>query len=102
MAHRWHFFRAGGVDQVSFGAAMTELAKLPPGAQRSLDDPFADKRTPWKRWLAFIIVLVLLGTWFVGRLDKYLPDSMKSIEVLGEHAPAFKKAAAAAAAAPTK
>ena len=85
---------------VAFGAAMTELAKLPKGAQRSLDDPFADKRTPWKRWLAFAILLVLLGTWFVGRLDKYLPDSMKSIEVLGEHAPAYKAAAEAAPAAP--
>src|SRR4029079_10782626 len=36
---------------VAFGAVMTELAQLPPGAKRPLDDPFADKRTPWKRYV---------------------------------------------------
>ena len=46
---------------VAFGAALTELAKLPEGAQRSLDDPFADKKTPWKRWVFLVIVLVLAG-----------------------------------------
>ncbi|MBL0215796.1 MAG: hypothetical protein IPQ07_18185 [Myxococcales bacterium] len=76
---------------VAFGAAMTELAKLPKGAQRTLDDPFADKKTPWKRWVFLLIILILGGTWYVGKLDKYLPSSIQSVEVLGERAPAYKK-----------
>ena len=75
---------------VSFGAAMTELAKLPKGSQRSLDDPFADKKTPWKRWVFLIVILLLGGSWYVGKLDSYLPESIRSITVLGEHAPAYK------------
>ena len=75
---------------VAFGAALTELAKLPPGAQRSLDDPFAEKKTPWKRWVFLLIVLVLAGAWYVGKLDKYLPDAVSSERVLGENAPIVK------------
>lgn len=77
---------------VAFGAAMTELATLPPGAKRSLDDPFADKKTPWKRWVFLIILLGLGGGWYLGKLDSYLPDSITSVRVLGESAPGFKKA----------
>jgi hypothetical protein len=76
---------------VAFGAAMTELAAIPKGSKRRLDDPFADKRTPWKRWVFLIVLLVLAGTWFVGKLDRYLPDSITSTRVLGEHAPAYKQ-----------
>ncbi len=75
---------------VAFGAAMTELAKLPPGAKRSLDDPFRDRRTPWRRWVLLAAVLGLGGAWYVGRLDKYLPESMTSVEVLGKNAPAYR------------
>ena len=77
---------------VAFGAAMTELASLPKGSQRSLDDPFADKRTPWKRWVFLIVVVLLAGTWYVGKLDRWLPARMRSTEVLGDYAPAKKKA----------
>ncbi|HEX7699415.1 MAG TPA: hypothetical protein VF403_01755, partial [Kofleriaceae bacterium] len=81
---------------VAFGAALTELAKLPEGSQRSLDDPFADKKTPWKRWVVLVVVLVLAGAWYVGKLDKYLPDAVTSENVLGDNAPAVKAKAAAA------
>jgi len=93
---------------VSFGAAMTELAKLPPGSQRSLDDPFADKKTPWKRWVFLLVILALAGAWYVGKLDKYLPDVVTTRSVLGDEAPVVKaekakeKAEADAAAAKAK
>jgi hypothetical protein len=97
---------------VAFGAALTELAKLPPGSQRSLDDPFADKKTPWKRWVFLIVVLALAGTWYVGKLDRFLPDAITSRTALGDNAPVVKAekaraqaeadAAAAKAAAPAK
>jgi hypothetical protein len=79
---------------------MTELAALPKGAQRSFDDPYADKQRPWKLYIFLIVLLVLAGTWYVGKLDKYLPDSVRSVEVLGKHAPAYKAPAEAPAAAP--
>ena len=79
---------------VAFGAAMTELAKLPKGSHRSIDDPFADKKTPWKRWVFLVVLLVLAGTWYVGKLDNYLPKAITSVEVLGSNAPRAKKMAA--------
>ncbi|MDX2086839.1 MAG: hypothetical protein SFX73_03265 [Kofleriaceae bacterium] len=91
---------------VSFGAAMTELGKLPKGSTRTLDDPFADKRTPWKRWVFLAVLIILLGTWYVGKLDRYIPRSISSAGVLGDAAPVVKaakeKAAAEAAAPPAK
>jgi hypothetical protein len=44
---------------VPFGEALTDVAKLPAGAERSLEDPFAEKKRPWKTWL--VIALVILG-----------------------------------------
>ncbi len=83
---------------VPFGAALTELAKLPPGAQRSLDDPFAEKKTPWRRWVILAIFLILAGAWYVGKLDPYLPDAITSSNALGENAPVVKAAKAKAVA----
>lgn len=72
---------------VAFGAALTDLAALPPGAKRSLDDPYADKRTPWRAYTFLIGLVLLAGTWYVGRLDRYLPHPVKSTTVLGSSAP---------------
>ena len=77
---------------VPFGAAMTELPKLPEGAKRSLDDPFAEKRTPWRRWVVLAVILGLGGLWYLGKLDNYLPDSISSVAVLGDNAPVAKAA----------
>jgi hypothetical protein len=40
------------------GRSLTAVATLPPGAERSLADPFAEKRSPWPR---ILFTLVLLG-----------------------------------------
>ncbi len=102
-ANGWAINRRARVN-VAFGAAMTELAKLPKGAQRSLDDPYADRRTPWKRWVFLVLLIILAGSWYVGKLDNYLPSSITSESVLGESAPIVKQRrdaeAAAKAAAP--
>ncbi len=79
---------------VAFGAAMTEIATIPKGSKRSLSDPFADKSPPWRLYTFIATVLLLGGTWYVGRLDAYLPDSIRSTSVLGKHAPAFTPASA--------
>jgi hypothetical protein len=50
---------------VAFGASLTRVAALPGGAQRSLEDPFADKKSPWPKILllagALLILLYLLA-----------------------------------------
>lgn len=43
---------------IPFGTALTQLAKLPEGAERSLTDPYAEKKTPWK---AYLVVGLIVG-----------------------------------------
>jgi hypothetical protein len=51
---------------VPFGASLTTVAALPPGAQRDLADPFAEKKSPWPK----IILLVALLAAVYFALDK--------------------------------
>ncbi len=68
---------------VPFGGALTDVATLPSGAERSLKDPYADKGRPWRLYI-FLLVLTALGlAWYVGRLDRYLPESVRAAKVLG-------------------
>ncbi len=54
-----------------FGAALTDLAHLPEGAARSLDDPYAEKRRPWRLYLLLLFVLVVAAIWIrVDRADR--------------------------------
>lgn len=56
---------------IPFGTALTHLAKLPEGAQRSLKDPYAQKEPPWRTAL---FVAVLFGAaalaWKLGWIAK--------------------------------
>jgi hypothetical protein len=45
-----------------FGAALTLMPQLPENAQRSLDDPFAEKKQPWGLYL-FLVILVAAALW---------------------------------------
>ncbi|MDX5363274.1 MAG: hypothetical protein LPJ91_03870 [Pseudazoarcus pumilus] len=47
---------------IPFGGSLTGIPQLPPGASRSLDDPFADKRRIWPWWLALILVAIAVIT----------------------------------------
>jgi ferric-dicitrate binding protein FerR (iron transport regulator) len=51
---------------VPFGAALTGLARLPAGAKRSLADPYAEKKRPWRSLLLLLVVLIAAGLfwWF--------------------------------------
>jgi hypothetical protein len=65
---------------VPFGASLTDLPKLPAGAERSLKDPYAEKRSPWPRIIVLVIVLAivyaalnhfgLIHDWTGGRLGR--------------------------------
>jgi hypothetical protein len=78
---------------VPFGTALTEVAALPAGAARSGRDPYAEEGRPWKLYATLAIIIGLAGAWYLGKLDKYLPKSARSISVLGANAPAAEKAA---------
>jgi hypothetical protein len=44
---------------VPFGAMLTHIALLPPGAQRDLKDPYAEKKSPWPKVIIFAILVYL-------------------------------------------
>ncbi|TVR65292.1 MAG: hypothetical protein EA422_04530, partial [Gemmatimonadales bacterium] len=44
---------------VPFGAALTGVAALPPGSSRSMVDPYAEKRRPWRLWLTLAVLLFI-------------------------------------------
>ena len=47
---------------IPFGTALTQLAALPSGAERTLSDPYAEKPTPWNAIaLGAAITVVLLA-----------------------------------------
>jgi hypothetical protein len=65
-----------------FGDALTTVAALPRGATRLLDDPFADKRRPWRLYLFLLVLAAIAVYWLFGRADDYLPDSIKASTIL--------------------
>lgn len=75
---------------VPFGTALTSLRTLPEGSSRDLDDPFAEKKSPWKLYVLLLVLLVAGVLWTLGKLDGYLPASVQASQVL------HKKAAAPA------
>jgi hypothetical protein len=56
-----------------------------------LHDPFAEKKSPWPKIIAVLVVLAVIGgCWYFGKLDKILkPMKITSIDVLGTNAPAY-------------
>jgi hypothetical protein len=58
---------------IPFGASLTQVAKLPEGAERALTDPFAEKKTPWRMYTALgALAGILLAIWFSGLGPKLL------------------------------
>ena len=55
---------------VPFGGSLTSVAMLPPGSQRDLVDPFAEKKSPWPKVILVCVVLLLLAYLAYGALDK--------------------------------
>jgi hypothetical protein len=58
---------------IPFGTALTALAQLPDRAQRSLVDPYAEKRRPWGLYLLAVAAVVAgLALWHFGFVDAWL------------------------------
>ena len=55
---------------IPFGKKLTEIAMLPEGAERSMVDPYAEKRSPWPYIIGFAVLLAVAG-WAVL---KYKPE----------------------------
>jgi hypothetical protein len=61
------------------GRSLTDVAALPPGAERALTDPYAEKKSAWPK---ILFVLLLLGAagfglWKTGYLSKWVPQVPK-------------------------
>ncbi len=66
------------IINIPFGTSLTHMAVLPPGAQRSLADPYAEKKSPWK---SYVFLLLLLGgiayLWHSGYLHQGTIDELR-------------------------
>ena len=52
---------------VPFGATLTHIAQLPDGSKRSLDDPYAPKRSTLP-WLIALLAVAVGALWYLGYL----------------------------------
>ncbi len=60
---------------IPFGTTLTRLAELPQGSKRSMIDPFAEKKTPWKRWAVLLALFMALGmAWDKGYIQKVFAE----------------------------
>jgi hypothetical protein len=57
---------------VPFGASLTRIAVLPPGAQRKMTDPYAAKKRPWGWYFVILIIILLALGWTFGKFDRVL------------------------------
>ncbi len=80
---------------VPFGGSLTHVAVLPPGSQRDLVDPFAEKKRPWKFYTVVAIILLIAIGWAIGKFDHLLPDNLTSSWVIRGKLPAASTSAPA-------
>jgi len=56
-----------------FGKALTQTAQLPEHAERSLTDPYAEKKRPWGWYLvAVVLIAAVAALWRFGLLGRWL------------------------------
>ena len=92
---------------VPFGTSLTDIATLPPGAQRDSVDRFAEKQSPWPKLIIFALVLYIIYAilnnlgfihqWTDGRMG--IEKKKAGIEQAAKPADAVKPAVDAATAA---
>jgi hypothetical protein len=67
---------------VPFGGSLTHVASLPPGSQRDMVDPFAEKKKPWGLYTVLVLLLLVAVGWALGKFDQFLPDKLTSAWVI--------------------
>ena len=76
---------------IPFGATLTKMAVLPKGSDRTLADPFAEKKTPWKRWVFLLVLLMGLGfAWNKGYIAEWSKQLTTTASDQKSAAPAAK------------
>jgi hypothetical protein len=77
---------------IPFGDTLTGTAHLPAGAQRSLRDPFAEKKRPWRFYLFLLILFAVIGgLWqqgYIGQWWEALRSKAEQVAVEAEQPPA--------------
>jgi len=75
---------AHALINIPFGTALTAVAQLPAGAQRSMRDPFAPKRRSTVVLLLLLVVAAAAIGWRQGYLDRWLAEAWRAVPVAGE------------------
>ncbi len=58
---------------IPFGGALTQVASLPAGSRHASVDLFAERRTPWKRWVFLLALIVAAAVaWQQGAFEPFL------------------------------
>ena len=67
---------------IPFGSTLTKIAMLPKGSEKTLVDPFAEKKTPWKRWVFLLVFLMAIGfVWNKGYIQEWIKFFQTSVSV---------------------
>lgn len=61
---------------IPFGTSLTQLARLPQGARRSLADPYADRTPVWLYLVIAIGIGIVAGMWYMGALGGVSPTDV--------------------------
>lgn len=57
---------------IKFGTTLTGVARIPENAEKSVTDPYADKKTPWRLYILIILFIIfLIVIWKTGYLAKF-------------------------------
>lgn len=73
---------------IPFGGALTGVAKIPEGSIRSVNDPFAEKKRPWKAYIFLALLLgVAYGLWNQGYLQRWYDEAKQYITQSADPAP---------------
>ena len=55
---------ARALINIPFGATLTQVATLPPGSERALTDPYAEKPSRWPWYLGAVVVVAAFAWWW--------------------------------------
>lgn len=81
---------------VPFGRSLTAVATLPANAERSMEDPFAEKTPPWGAFTLLALIAAGVVAWKLGYAATWMAD-LKSAAAPAEVAPATSAAPVAPA-----
>jgi hypothetical protein len=77
---------------IPFGGALTSLAMLPPGSERALRDPYAEKKSGRKLLVFLLLVAAAAGVlWYTGHLGRWWTQLRSAVTAPAPPPPPAKK-----------